>query len=237
MDVSTLKKELNNASESKDEELTKDILSRLASVPVSKELIQSSGIGKVLGKLGKCDWSDSVGKQAKDLVLEWKNKLKSGTAAAAPAKPFAPVVESPASSKKPSRQSVSEPVVVKEITGERKRDTIIAKLNGAMRAVLADAADLDITEESLWAKATEIEAILNRDYASNPHQHKTKFLQLVRNLRDEKNSQLRVRVAVGYLECEELLKLSAIDLAPEDVQVKDFFIFFIFFYFFIFFFN
>lgn len=87
-----------------------------------------------------------------------------------------------------------------------------------MRAVLEESADLGITMEVLEKKAIEIEQLLERDFASNPHGHKTKFLQLLRNLRDENNSQLRLRVAVGHLECQELMVLSAIEMAPEQVQ-------------------
>ena len=120
------------------------------------------------------------------------------------------------------------------MTGVRKRDVIIAKLAGAMRAVLEESADLGITIDVLEKKAAEIEELLERDFASNPHAHKTKFLQILRNLRDENNSQLRLRVAVGHLECSELMVLSAIEMAPEQVgrfkeeEEEDFFFFFFF---------
>lgn len=104
------------------------------------------------------------------------------------------------------------------MTGVRKRDVIISKLAYAMQGVLEESADLGITMDVLEAKAAEIEQHLERDFASNPHAHKTKFLQILRNLRDENNSQLRLRVAVGHLEVSDFMSMSAIELAPEQVR-------------------
>jgi transcription elongation factor S-II len=114
--------------------------------------------------------------------------------------------------------------IVRNITGVRKRDVIIAKLTGAMRCVLEEeSGDLGITMEAIEQKSVDIERLLERDFAANQHAHKTKFLQILRNLRDENNSQLRLRVVVGHLDCEELMVLSAIEMAPEQVQqqIKD----------------
>ena len=47
---------------------------------------------------------------------------------------------------------------------------------------------------------------------------KTKFLQLLRNLRDESNGQLRLRVALSHLTPSDLVTMSATELAPEEVQ-------------------
>lgn len=48
--------------------------------------------------------------------------------------------------------------------------------------------------------------------------HKEKFLQLVRNMRNPKNPQLRLRVAVGHMQAAELVAASPTELAPEEVQ-------------------
>lgn len=48
--------------------------------------------------------------------------------------------------------------------------------------------------------------------------HKTKFLQLIRNLRDPQNPQLRLRVAVGHMGPAELVSASPTELAPEEVK-------------------
>ncbi len=241
-DLLKLTKEAGRAAESRDEELALDVLQQLDGIAITKEALQAAGLGVLLGKLGRADWSARVAERATVLVNKWKHQLKSGSTptgamsspALKPATPTASVgkpVRSSSSASSPALpgakaspaprpstvRSASEPEIVKPVTGVRKRDSIIAKLAGAMSAVL-EMTELGLTQEIVESKAAEVEALLERDFAANPHAHKTKFLVLLRNLRD--NSDLRLRVAVGHLECSELLALSAQEMAPEHVQNK-----------------
>jgi transcription elongation factor S-II len=239
-DLLKLTREVTRSFESKDEELALDVLRQLDGIVISKEALQAAGLGVQLARLSKAEWSARAAEQARGLVSKWKAQLKSGAAPKAAVtptasfKPAAPAakaaaVRSPASSTSspplgsrgpavspvPVRAHVSEPEIVKSVTGVRKRDVIIAKLAGAMSGVL-ETSELGLTRETIEEKAAEVEALLERDFAANPHAHKTKFLMLLRNLRD--NSDLRLRLAVGHLECAELMALSAAEMAPEHVQ-------------------
>lgn len=225
--LGALRKELDAAVSSHDEELSLDVLGRLGAdgLIISKELVAGSGLGTVLGQLSKNAWSEVVKKRAEEVKKSWITRLKNdknkeAKAFAAPSPPPAAAASGGEGMRQPTRtfSSVSEPALVKNITGVRKRDVIIAKLAGILRGVLDEVPDLGLTEEATEKKAIDIEAALERQLSGNPHEHKTKYLQLVRNLRDEGNSQLRLRVALGHLAPEDLVTLSAADLAPEDVQ-------------------
>ena len=227
--LASLKKELAGAAVSQDEELALDVLGRLESdsVDVSKVTVKASGIGALLGQLGKCTWSDHVSKKAGEVVGVWKKKLKSQSSTSAPTsiKPFAPAAPTPtkkevASTTSPTPVRVSSPEVIRDITGVRQRDVIIAKLAGALKSVLAEAEDLGLTFQKLEQKAQDIEEALESELGNKALAKKTKFLQLVRNLRDESNAQLRLRVALGHLEPVDLVTMSAAELAPEEVRMQ-----------------
>ena len=125
-----------------------------------------------------------------------------------------------ASHQSPALRKSSEPEIIRAITGVKRRDTIIAKLAAAMNTVVMDAPDLGLSEDIVEQKAIEIESMLDSTLGRDPHAHKTKFLQLLRNLRDENNAQLRVRVAVGHISPEDLINLSATEMASEEAREK-----------------
>ncbi len=236
-DLLKLTKEVTRSFESQDEELALDVLRQLDAIVISREALQAAGLGLQLARLGKAEWSARAAEQARSLVSKWKAQLKSGTTpkAATPAfKPAAPPAKTPPARTPPAasvssptlgsyggkvsptpQRSVSEPEIVKSVTGVRKRDVIIAKLAGAMSGVL-ETPELGLTRDAVEEKAAEVEALLERDFAANPHAHKTKFVLLLRNLRD--NSDLRLRLTVGHLDCTELMALSPAEMAPEHVQ-------------------
>lgn len=194
---------------------------------MNKESVRASGVGTELAKLTK-SWSDTVSEAAKTVIATWKNALK----AEAPARPTAPVraastpsrapaaspVVSPAMEHRPPVAGTSIPEVVKPVTNDRKRDVIIAKLAAAMASVLDEAPDMELTMDAVEAMAQHVEAALHAQFERDEHAHKTKFLQLLRSLRDATNPSLRLRVMVGHLAPAELVQLSATELAPEQVQ-------------------
>ena len=220
MDAAKLTRELVRASEGKDTVLVEDLLGQLDAASVSREELQSTGLGKELGRLSKQEWSASVASRSRALVDKLRAQLK---ASPAPVRPFsAPAAPSPVATAKKTTAAAKPLVseVVRSVTGVKKRDTIIAKLASAMRAVLDESAELGITMSMVEERAAAIEEVLERDFGTNEHGHRTKFLQLVRNLRNEGNTQLRLRVVVGHLSCDELMTLTAVEMAPEQVQLQ-----------------
>ena len=220
MDIGKLTRELVRASEGKDTVLVEDLLVQLDSASVSREDLQSTGLGKELGRLAKQEWSASVATRSRALVDKLRAHLK---ASPAPVRPFSAPAAAPSPSPVAAKKAAAKPVVsevVRSVTGVKKRDTIIAKLAGAMRAVLDESSELGITMSMVEERAAAIEEVLERDFGANDHGHKTKFLQLVRNLRNEGNTQLRLRVVVGHLSCDELMTLTAVEMAPEQVQLQ-----------------
>lgn len=101
--------------------------------------------------------------------------------------------------------------------------------------MLDEATELGFTQEVLEQKAAQVEAALEANFRNDEHVHKTKFLQLLRNLRDEKNPQLRLRLMVrlvciahthsvclsratfqvGHITADELVTMSATEMAAE----------------------
>lgn len=65
-----------------DAERITDILTQLGETTVTVEILQSTGIGKVLAKLRKSIKNESIAKKCKDVCKGWKNQVTGGAVAA-----------------------------------------------------------------------------------------------------------------------------------------------------------
>lgn len=181
-----------------------DILLRLRDIPITKELLKETQIGKVVAKLRATGSSEEVQDLAKEVVDSWKKVVD---------------VESKVTDSDPRRDRVSmvtesdlSNIHSAELCGEPKRDRVRELLFAALRPKV----DEDEREPALVAVMIEEACFLSlkeKDYLSQIRS--IKF-----NLTDPKNADFRRKCLTGFFSNNKFPFLKAEDMASSEWNDK-----------------
>ncbi|KAJ1920229.1 transcription elongation factor TFIIS [Mycoemilia scoparia] len=93
-ELPALKKALISASESKNKETISDILKKLLKITVTKEILKSTGVGQVVGKLRQFE-DNGISQLAKNVVNKWKRDVTSSSKGTPVAQPSQAAIPTP----------------------------------------------------------------------------------------------------------------------------------------------
>ncbi|KAJ9510830.1 hypothetical protein QJQ45_027756 [Haematococcus lacustris] len=238
--IESARKAEADVNDSAEEARAIDALRVLAQQQVSMELLGKTAAGKRVKKLEKHPCAGIAAAAAK-AVEAWKecvrkeksvpappSPLQQQPAAAAAATASAPTLARPTpppstSQSGPSiqQQGSMDPSKTQRLTlepaktGDETRDKI--------RKLLAEALALAVSENACGDPCTAAVSVEKAMFAQSRgvnQQYKAKFRSLSFNLKDPKNPDLRARVLEGDIEAQELVEMSAEQLASSEKKAE-----------------
>ncbi|CAO3639108.1 unnamed protein product [Cunninghamella echinulata] len=203
-----------------DAENTKDaldIMTQLASIKATHELLKKTDIGKVLGRLR----SHSMQKYHKGQKDDVTNPASTPTVK----KPTISTQSSQASSAASSPKTPTQDNTIRTVktdgvkirsTGNSPRDKTIELMYNAI------AFDSNVHKDLLLERATAIERTVfdNIGQVVND-EYKSKIRSLTLNLKSKSNPGLRQSTVSGELAISKLCKMSVEDMASEESKARD----------------
>ncbi|KAJ9508471.1 hypothetical protein QJQ45_012004 [Haematococcus lacustris] len=237
--IESARKAEADANDSAEEARAIDALRVLAQQQVSMELLGKTAAGKRVKKLEKHPCAGIAAAAAK-AVEAWKECVRKEKSVPAPPSPLqqqpasatasasAPTLARPTPAPSTSQSGPStqqqgsmDPSKPQRLTlepaktGDETRDKI--------RKLLAEALALAVSENACGDPCTAAVSVEKAMFAQSRgvnQQYKAKFRSLSFNLKDPKNPDLRARVLEGDIEAQELVEMSAEQLASSEKKAE-----------------
>jgi transcription elongation factor S-II len=220
-----------------------DVLKQLAKSDVSIDLLKQTGAGKTVNKMAKSSVQE-VAKAADAVVAAWKESVKKqhGSAASklnsesAPAASGSvkqePITKQPsltrASSGPTPASEAAQAIDISSIKGfppnfsePIRKNACKMFAEGLAMAVAETNVSLEDPAMVVTAIAIEIEAAVFQTNGGVTNEYKAKVKQLMFNLRDPNNKDLRGDVLQGDIEPDVLITLGPEELASKDRQAEN----------------
>ncbi|XP_038657705.1 PHD finger protein 3-like [Scyliorhinus canicula] len=109
-------------------------------------------------------------------------------------------------------------IVIPRLSGEEIRITVYRSFQELLMLRLQEADDLDISEETVQALATDIEKELFLLFFCTNSRYKNKYRSLMFNLKDPRNMQLFRQVLLGEITPQRLVLMSPTELASLELM-------------------
>ncbi|CAO3614851.1 unnamed protein product [Cunninghamella blakesleeana] len=228
-DLLKAKSALQKAIDAENTKEVLDIMTQLASIKATHELLKKTDIGKVLGRL-RSHTDAKVSQRAKGIVKKWKDDVTKSTSSTPTTqkRPSISTQSSQASSaasspKTPTQDTTtttvrtfkSDGVKIKS-TGNTPRDKTIELMYNAI------AFDSNVHKDLLLERAVAIErAVFDNIGQVVNDEYKGKIRSLTLNLKSKSNPGLRQSTVSGELTIKKLCTMSVEDMASEESKARD----------------
>jgi len=229
-DVREIGKQLEKlvADGNPDNETASDLLSQLKELPITLDTLQKTRIGMAVNVVRKATTKDDIQTLAKGLIKSWKKLLdnqektkvqrqtsqeKPGDTSSNLNKPTSKseLNSSPPSAKAPNNGAKSSPPRnnVHDPTRRRCQEMIANSLECEQRP------EYDPATTSI---GIEVEGCIYDIFEETGPKYKNRVKSRVMNLRDKRNIQLRISIIDGEIAAEKFAKMTAEDLAHDDLK-------------------
>ncbi|KAI9301439.1 transcription elongation factor S-II [Cunninghamella echinulata] len=223
-DLLKAKNALQKAIDAENTKDALDIMTQLASIKATHELLKKTDIGKVLGRL-RSHSDAKVAQRAKGIVKKWKDDVTNPASTPTVKKPTISTQSSQASSTASSPKTPTQDNTIRTVktdgvkirsTGNTPRDKTIELMYNAI------AFDSNVHKDLLLERATAIERTVfdNIGQVVN-EEYKSKIRSLTLNLKSKSNPGLRQSTVSGELAISKLCKMSVEDMASEESKARD----------------
>lgn len=211
-----------NLTSAVSENRTKDALKILEQlqkgVKPTEEVIRATKIGQSVAKIRSVD-DKSISQLAKDLVRTWKSKVDSQREARKKDYPHASAspstaVTSPTTPAIPSSNNKSS--LNFDILNDRTRDACLRLIFQALE--ILESADSQLLYERAIAIESSVYQIVGKGQVNADYRAKVRSLTL--NLKDKKNPALRANVVSGSIASDQLVTMSAEEMASEEQKAE-----------------
>ncbi|KAK9331084.1 transcription factor S-II, central domain-containing protein [Lipomyces starkeyi] len=235
LDVKEIKSLMSGLEKANTPQITIDILEQLKKdvVPTEK-LLRETKLGIAVNKL-RSHSEKKISELVKSMIKKWKDEVTAQKASshgqsstpsvitankpppvAAPS--FAPPPDVAASKPKVQRPPNGAPRDVKtdgvktDIYDDRVRNSCVTVTYNAL------ASDSDAHSDTIFECSKDIERVVFQNEKGATPAYRTKMRSLYLNLKDAKNPNLRYRVVSGEISAERLYRMSAQEMASEDLK-------------------
>ncbi|XP_069127643.1 transcription elongation factor S-II-like isoform X2 [Argopecten irradians] len=219
------------SNNSTDHSSASDLLKKLKDIKMNLNVLQKTRIGMTVNNFRKASKDEDVISVAKSLIKGWKKLLPAGDSSSSQG----PAKVERKDSNNGDTQSLSQSAGDSPTSDEKSAET--SQADGAYSACTAahtsDPTRLKCRELLTNAlKVTEgldgmgdpeniaghIEEHIFNEFQSTSTKYKNRVRSRVANLRDLKNPQLRENVLLGLITTEKIAKMTAEEMASDDMQ-------------------
>uniref|UniRef100_A0A8R1DX93 Transcription elongation factor n=1 Tax=Caenorhabditis japonica TaxID=281687 RepID=A0A8R1DX93_CAEJA len=214
------------------------LLDKLAKLPMTVDIIQSTSIGIKVNMMRKKVPDDAIAKRAKNIIKEWKNIVDGKS------KPSRPDHDDAPPAKKQRKESVEEPVKSKPEPPQFKkpesstnhRDSLVANFKSAAfppkhlendetrlkcaQLVLSALRTGNLPQGTLDPEelAVQIEEKLYSVHRDTNKNYSAAVRSRVFNLRDKKNPALRENVLTGVVRADKFATMTSEEMASPAIR-------------------
>ncbi|XP_013390453.1 transcription elongation factor S-II [Lingula anatina] len=204
-----------------------DILKVLKEQRMRLEVLQKTRIGMIVNNFRKASTNDEVITLSKSLIKSWKKLLPAdqSTAKNSSSKPSTDGSGDHAEKANSEKSSTSEPstptAAPKQTSFPLKAADTTDSVRLKCRELLLNALKVEDPPEGAGDPdeiAVAIEDCIFAEFGNTEMKYKSRVRSRIANLKDKKNPQLRENVLCGYILPEKMAKMTAEEMASEDMK-------------------